>query len=173
MTMLGALLTTRDELIDVLFGSAASISRAEMLASFALSAAVVAFCIAERDALIVSFVSADTARTAGIRVRGLSLLFLATFAVAVALGLRYLGALLMGSLMIIPAATARRLAASLRDDLAFGNLRRRRDGHRHDDCERISAHRWTDNCHDLCGDVRRDVVRSAATRCPSVLMRAR
>ncbi|MFH0900718.1 MAG: metal ABC transporter permease, partial [Pseudomonadota bacterium] len=35
------------------------------------------------------------------------------FAVTVALGLRYLGVLLMGSLVIIPAATAKRLAGNL------------------------------------------------------------
>jgi ABC-type Mn2+/Zn2+ transport system permease subunit len=35
------------------------------------------------------------------------------FALTVALGLRYLGVLLMGSLIIIPAATARRLSRSL------------------------------------------------------------
>jgi ABC-type Mn2+/Zn2+ transport system permease subunit len=35
------------------------------------------------------------------------------FGLTVALGLRYLGVLLMGSLIIIPAATARRLATNL------------------------------------------------------------
>ena len=36
-----------------------------------------------------------------------------TFALTIALGLRYLGVLLMGALIIIPAATAKRLARSL------------------------------------------------------------
>jgi ABC-type Mn2+/Zn2+ transport system permease subunit len=35
------------------------------------------------------------------------------FALTIALGLRYLGVLLMGALIIIPAATAKRLAANL------------------------------------------------------------
>jgi zinc transport system permease protein len=43
----------------------------------------------------------------------MNLLFLVTFALTVALGLRYLGVLLMGSLIIIPAATARHLARNL------------------------------------------------------------
>jgi ABC-type Mn2+/Zn2+ transport system permease subunit len=43
----------------------------------------------------------------------MNLLFLLTFAVTVALGVRYLGVLLMGSLIIIPAATARHLARNL------------------------------------------------------------
>jgi zinc transport system permease protein len=50
----------------------------------------------------------------GIDVPRLDLLFLLAFALTVALGLRYLGVLLMGSLIIIPAATAKYLARSLR-----------------------------------------------------------
>jgi ABC-type Mn2+/Zn2+ transport system permease subunit len=53
------------------------------------------------------------ARTAGIDVSALDLQYLLVFAVTVALGLRYLGVLLMGSLIIIPAATAKHLARSL------------------------------------------------------------
>jgi ABC-type Mn2+/Zn2+ transport system permease subunit len=58
-------------------------------------------------------VSPDVARTAGINVRRLNLLYLLTFALTIALGLRYLGVLLMGALIIIPAATAKRLAKNL------------------------------------------------------------
>jgi zinc transport system permease protein len=50
----------------------------------------------------------------GINVARTDLLFLTAFAVTVALGLRFLGVLLMGSLVIIPAATAKHLAGSLR-----------------------------------------------------------
>ena len=44
------------------------------------------------------------------------------FALTVALGLRYLGVLLMGSLIIIPAATAKRLAKNLTEMLVFAAL---------------------------------------------------
>jgi ABC-type Mn2+/Zn2+ transport system permease subunit len=49
----------------------------------------------------------------------LNLYFLLVFALTIALGLRYLGVLLVGSLVIIPAATAKRLARSLRSMLAI------------------------------------------------------
>jgi ABC-type Mn2+/Zn2+ transport system permease subunit len=58
-------------------------------------------------------VSPDVARTAGINVRRLNLLYLEMFALTIALGLRYLGVLLMGALIIIPAATAKRAARNL------------------------------------------------------------
>jgi ABC-type Mn2+/Zn2+ transport system permease subunit len=67
--------------------------------------------------MIVTLLSPDIASTTGINVPRLNLTFLLAFALTVALGLRYLGVLLMGSLVIIPAATARRLARDLREML--------------------------------------------------------
>jgi ABC-type Mn2+/Zn2+ transport system permease subunit len=63
--------------------------------------------------LVIALVSPDLARTTGIHVARLSLLYLLAFSLTVALGLRYLGVLLMGSLIIIPAATAKHIARSL------------------------------------------------------------
>ena len=76
------------------------------------------FVLRKRSSLILVLVSPEIARTAGIEVARLNLLFLETFALTVALGLRYLGVLLMGSLIIIPAATAKRLASTLNGMLA-------------------------------------------------------
>jgi zinc transport system permease protein len=62
-------------------------------------------------------VSPDLARTAGIDVRRLNLVFLLMFALTIALGLRYLGVLLMGALIIKPAASAKRVARNLNEML--------------------------------------------------------
>lgn len=109
----GALLTTGEELMDALFGTPCTLRPGEFAAGLVGAAAVTGFILLMRDRLIVTLVSADIALTSGINVRRLNLLFLLAFALTVALGLRYLGVLLMGSLAIIPAATARRLARSL------------------------------------------------------------
>lgn len=110
---LGALLTTSEHLMDALFGTAGGLTRWELGVGLIGSAAVIAFALGARDRLIVSLVSPDIALTSGINVRRLDLFYLTAFAVTVALGLRYLGVLLMGSLLIIPAATARRLGRGL------------------------------------------------------------
>ena len=68
---------------------------------------------------MVSLVSADLACTSGVHVARLELAFLCAFALIVGLGLCYLGVLLLGSLIIIPAATARLLARSLNGMLAI------------------------------------------------------
>lgn len=110
---LGTLMTSGDELIVALFGGAGSLTGAEVLFGFVAAGIVILFVVLQKDRLIVMLVSPDVARTAGINVRRLDLLYLLMFALTVAIGLRYLGVLLMGALIIIPAATAKRLARNL------------------------------------------------------------
>jgi len=109
----GSMLATGDELVDALLGAPGTLGRSELALGLAGSAVVVAFVLTQRNRLVLALVSADIARTSGIRVARLELLYLLAFALTVALGLRYLGVLLMGSLIIIPAATAKHLARSL------------------------------------------------------------
>ena len=109
----GSVLATGDELMDALLGAPGTLGRWELAFGIAGAAAVVAFVLAQRSRLVIVLVSRDIARTSGIRVARIELLYLLAFALTVALGLRYLGVLLMGSLVIIPAATAKHLARSL------------------------------------------------------------
>jgi aminoglycoside phosphotransferase family enzyme len=62
---------------------------------------------------MTGFAPERTSHTPGKTTSAARLFYLMTFSVTVALGLRYLGVLLMGSLIIIPAATAKRLAVTL------------------------------------------------------------
>jgi zinc transport system permease protein len=114
----GSLMTTGDDLLEALFGGGGAASGLEILFGVVIAAAVTAFVLVERHALVVTLVSPDIARTVGINVRRLNLLYLEMFALTVALGLRYLGVLLMGSLIIIPAATAKRVSRNLTEMLA-------------------------------------------------------
>ncbi|HEX8726130.1 MAG TPA: metal ABC transporter permease [Gemmatimonadaceae bacterium] len=110
----GSMMASGEELIDALFGGPHAVGSTELTLGLIGAAAVIVFMVAARSRLVVSLVSPDLARTAGINVARVDLLFLFAFALTVALGLRYLGVLLMGSLIIIPAATAKQLARSLR-----------------------------------------------------------
>jgi ABC-type Mn2+/Zn2+ transport system permease subunit len=116
----GSMLTSGEELIEVLFGAPEAVSRPEAIASLATAVLVIVFVLRAKNRLVISLVSPDMARTAGIDVPVLDLQYLLAFALTVALGLRYLGVLLMGSLIIIPAATAKHLAGSLNAMLAIG-----------------------------------------------------
>jgi len=110
---LGSLITSGEDLIDALFGAAGGLSRPEAVFGLVVAGAAALFIVFFKNHLIVMLVSPDVARTAGINVRRLDLLYLFTLVLVIALGLRYLGVLLMGALVIIPAATAKHLARNL------------------------------------------------------------
>jgi zinc transport system permease protein len=112
---IGSMTTSGEELIDALFGTRSSLRSSELIFGLVGAVAVVVFIIKKRDSLIVMLVSPEVARTAGVNVRRLNLLYLEAFALTIALGLRYLGVLLMGALIIVPAATAKALARNLRE----------------------------------------------------------
>ena len=114
----GSLLASGEDLIQALLGGSGSLSAPEAGVGIAAAAAVIAFVVRARHSLIVALVSPEIALTSGVRVARLDLYFLLAFAVTIGLGLRYLGVLLMGSLIIIPAAVARRLARNLNGMLA-------------------------------------------------------
>lgn len=111
---LGSMLASGEELIDALFGAPGRVGRAEVGLGLAAAVLVVAFVLKARSRLVIALISPDLAHAAGISVPLLNLVYLLAFALTVALGLRYLGVLLMGSLIIIPATTARHLASNLR-----------------------------------------------------------
>jgi ABC-type Mn2+/Zn2+ transport system permease subunit len=109
----GSLTTSGEDLVDALFGGAGALGRSEIFFGLVAAAGIIAFVVTKRNELILTLVSPDVATTAGIDVRRLDFFYLQMFALTIALGLRYLGVLLMGALIIIPAATAKRLARNL------------------------------------------------------------
>ncbi len=109
----GTMLATGEELVDALLGAPGTLGPWELGLGLVGAGAVVAFVVTQRHRLVIALVSADMARTSGVRVARLELLYLLSFSLTIALGLRYLGVLLMGSLVIIPAAAAKRAARSL------------------------------------------------------------
>lgn len=115
----GSMIASGEDLIEALFGGGGALSRLELAFGLIAAAAVVGFILKEKHALVLALVSPDIARTAGIDLRRLNLLYLQMFTLTIALGLRYLGVLLMGSLIIIPAATAKRLSNNLNQMLTL------------------------------------------------------
>ena len=109
----GSLMSSGEDLIDALFGGPGRLGAGEIVFGAAASAAIVLFVLVQKNRLVLTLVSPEIARTAGIDTSRLELFYLETFALTVALGLRYLGVLLMGSLIIVPAAIARRVSNSL------------------------------------------------------------
>lgn len=110
---IGAAVTPRGDLIDALFGGLESVSVLGFGLGVAASALVIAAVVLMKDRLTLSTFSPELAASTGIRVDRLDLLYLLVFSLTVLVGLRFMGALLASSLIILPAAAARQFAGSL------------------------------------------------------------
>ncbi len=110
---IGAAVTPKGDLIDALFGGLGSVNWLGFLLGVAASAVVVIAVFLMKDRLTLSTFSTELAASSGIRVDPLDLIYLLVFSLTVLVGLRFMGALLASSLIILPAAAARQFADRL------------------------------------------------------------
>ncbi len=110
---IGTLVTPSEDLIEALFGGFASLTLGWFLLGVLGVASVIAFVWSFRHKLIVGLFSTELAAATGIKVSRIDLYYLLMFSLTVLLGLRFLGALLVGALIIIPAAIGRQLTHTL------------------------------------------------------------
>lgn len=110
---IGALLSSEEELIEALFGGFAEITPLFFWIGMVAVAVLIALLLKLRGKLLLSLFSQDLAVASGINVSRLQLTYLLLFSVTILLGLQFLGALLVGSLIIIPGAIARQLTHNL------------------------------------------------------------
>jgi len=111
---LGLLLTPEPELLEALFGNIDKIGIADGI--LAIAGAIVIFGITYfiSKKLILGIVSEDLAKSQKINISKINLVYLLMVALVVALGVKFLGTLLTGAMVIIPAVTAKNLAKSIR-----------------------------------------------------------
>lgn len=116
------LVEDEDQLLDILLGNEGAVTFIDFVLGSLMSLIVILFIIKKRYALTLSLISKELAKTIGIQNDKLQLSFLIIFSLTVLLGLKFLGVLLMGSLIIIPAATAKNLAINLNSMLIASAL---------------------------------------------------
>jgi ABC-type Mn2+/Zn2+ transport system permease subunit len=119
---LGALFTPSEELIDALFGDFADTSLPIFILGLLVAFLVIFFILKFKDALILNLFSKDLAKSTGVDTSRLDLYFNIAFVLTIILGLRFLGALLVGSLIIIPAAVGRQLTSNLKTFLLISSI---------------------------------------------------
>ena len=110
---LGSLLIPEFELLDALFGDISNLNLNDVIISVSLSILLMAILVAIHKKLALNMVSQELASSIGIKSKQLEFIYLMMFALGVALGIKFVGALLMGALIIIPAAAAKNVARSL------------------------------------------------------------
>jgi ABC-type Mn2+/Zn2+ transport system permease subunit len=119
---IGAALTPTEDLVEAFFGKFEQISGLTFLIGSLAVALIIYFVLRFKSALILNLFSPELAAATGIKLNRLNLLFLLVFSLTVLIGLRFMGALLAGALIIIPAATGRRLANSISNFLLASSL---------------------------------------------------
>ena len=116
---LGSLLISDLELLEALLGDINSLTEADVWLSVILSSAIIAALWIIHKKLALHMVSPEMAHSIGIQSKKIELAYLFLFALGVALGIKFVGALLMGALIIIPAAAAKNIARSLTGFMAL------------------------------------------------------
>lgn len=119
---IGALLVPDTEILEALFGDIENLTQPDFWWATLLSFVIAALLIYFWKKFTLTLISTDLSRSAGNNPHKLELLFLLIFALTVAIGIKFVGALLMGSLVIIPAATSRNLADSMNSYLLLSAL---------------------------------------------------
>lgn len=97
----------------LLFGSAAAMGRAEVVALLALATVTLALLIVFLRGLTVVAFDEDFARSAGLPVRGLDLLLTLLLVATVVAGMQMAGIVLVVAMVITPAAAARNLGGRI------------------------------------------------------------
>jgi zinc transport system permease protein len=112
LVVIGLMSSLRIDLLSYLFGDILAVTTADLWAVWGGAAFVLLVLVAIWRPLLAASVHEDLARAEGLPVLPATLLFTILIAVVIGLAMKLVGILLITSLLIIPAATARRFAAS-------------------------------------------------------------
>ncbi|OGN09610.1 MAG: hypothetical protein A3C61_01685 [Candidatus Yanofskybacteria bacterium RIFCSPHIGHO2_02_FULL_39_10] len=110
---LGLLLTPEPELLEALFGDITQITKLDLAITFIAVTTIFLIMRKISNNLMLSIISKELAQALKIPVNKINFIFLFLVAVVVVLGLKIVGTLLMGALVIIPAAAAKNASVNL------------------------------------------------------------
>lgn len=112
LVMVAFMTWLRVDLIGFLFGDILAVSTADILLIYGGGTVILALLIWMWRPLLAGTVNADLAEAEGLRPEVSRMLFMLLLASVIAIAMKIVGVLLITSLLIIPAATARRLSAT-------------------------------------------------------------
>lgn len=122
LVVMSLLKNARGELDRFLFGDIISVGWNDVTLAAIVATGVGMALLFRLNDLVLLATHEDLAHVSGIRVRRLNQLFVTVLTLTVALSIRLLGIILVTSLLVVPAAAARNLATSLRQQLLLSLL---------------------------------------------------
>lgn len=123
---LGIIITPKIELLEALFGDIDKIGINDGIITFigAIIIFIVTMIISKK--LLLMIVSKEVAKAQGVNISKIDLIYLLLVSAVVSLGVKFLGTLLTGAMVIIPAVTAKNLARSIKSyelmSIIFGSI---------------------------------------------------
>jgi len=109
---LGFMTWLRIDIMSLLFGDILSVNKQDLGVIWGGGAVVLALLFAHWRSLLASTISPDIAAAEGLPTQRANLVFVLLIALVIAVAMKLIGVLLITSLLIIPAATARQFARS-------------------------------------------------------------
>lgn len=123
---IGLLVTPEPELFEALFGNLQKITTLEGFAAILLSVIVITITFFISKKLVIGIVSEDLAKSINIKTKLVNLIYLLMIGTVVALGVKFVGTLLTGALVIIPAVAAKNISKNISSfhifSIVFGAL---------------------------------------------------
>jgi ABC-type Mn2+/Zn2+ transport system permease subunit len=110
---IGVLITTDEHLVEALFGDISAISALDTVLAVIISLIVIWGMRSIARGFILGTISGDLAKASGVKVAKNNFVFMLLMALVVALGIKSVGTLLMGALVIIPAIASKNLTSSM------------------------------------------------------------
>ena len=119
---LGALLTPQSDLVEALFGGATSVTLTELAISVLLATIVILVMYAMKERLTLMGLSQEISKSLKIPKSFYNFLYLLFFSLTVVLGLKFLGVMLMGALIIIPASISKLFSWNQKSDIILSQV---------------------------------------------------
>lgn len=110
---LGILITPQAELLEALFGKIENITVLEGSIAILLSVVVIIVTMMIAKKLMLLIVSPDLALSSGVKTSLVNLIYLLAVGTVVALGVKFVGTLLTGALVVVPASAAKNMSSRM------------------------------------------------------------
>lgn len=110
----GMLLTPELELLEVLFGDIGELGLIEGISAIVLSLVLIVAMAFLSKRLLLGIISEDIVQSLHISISKVNFIYLLLVGAVVALGVQFVGTLLMGALVVIPAIAAKNISKNMR-----------------------------------------------------------
>jgi len=118
----GILLIPEPDLLEALFGDITQVTLLDTIVAVVISGVAMFLTKAIYNRIVLSMISEELATSKGINVARTNLLFLLLVSLVVAIGIKIVGTLLVGFLVVVPAAAAKNVSSNLFKYSVFSSI---------------------------------------------------